>query len=266
MAGPGGWDPARPGVAAGVGKSVYSEDLAGAILARVAAGESLSRVCETPGMPERHTVLNWAAANEDFGERLDAAQCEARTRERLDDRAARALVNPRRGRPSTYSRAKAKAICARLENGESLTSIGRDPEMPCFGTMLKWVKAHREFEEMYVRARQIQADFLCDEARDVALAATPRTVWVARLRFDIIRWQAAKLAPKKYVERLAVEAVRGEREAEAAAAAARPKRMEVAIMRFERGPNGVILAIPPRNPAEEQKWVDAYGRPYDGPR
>ncbi len=94
---------------------------------------------------------------------------------------------------------------------------------------------------MYVQARQAQADYLFDEARDVALAATPGTVWVARLQFDVIRWQAARLAPRKYCEPLVV-----------------------AKMQVEPPPEALVA--PPRCEAEEADWVEAYGQRYDGPR
>ncbi|MEO8114056.1 MAG: hypothetical protein ABI655_06730, partial [Phenylobacterium sp.] len=90
----------------------------------------------------------------------------------------------------------------RLVEGESLVAIGRDPAMPCRETILHWVARYPVFEEMYILARRLQADALFDEAREVALAATPKTVWAQRLKFDAIRWRTARLAPRKYCESL----------------------------------------------------------------
>jgi hypothetical protein len=78
---------------------------------------------------------------------------------------------------------------------------------------------------------------------------------VARLQFDIIRWQTARLAPKKYCEKLLIEAARGEDDVD-----------QVLIAKFVEGPNGEPLVIPPRNGDEERRWEAAHGRPYDGPR
>jgi len=257
---------ARPGACA-PGLSVYSDDVGAEICLAVGAGRSLRAVCAEPGRPHRTTVKTWARAHPDFGEALRAAYRQARVSERMRDRqkaaeqaAARAALPAplRGGKASAYTRALGEAICARLEAGESLTSIGRDPDMPCYGTVLKWVKRHPEFEEMYVAARQTQGDWLFDEARDVALAATRESVPVARLQFDVIRWQAARLAPKKYLERLVATEAKG-----APAEDDGPLEIEFRMTHFELGPNGKMLAAPPRNPQEAEAWVEATGRPYE---
>jgi hypothetical protein len=176
----------------------------------VAAGESLSAIAADPDMPCRKTMRNWARADgEGFGAQLTAAMQVSRLSRRLRDRQAmdlwRARARPnRRGQPSTHTPELGRAICDRLANGESMVAIARDPEMPCAGTVYGWVHRFREFEDMYVQARAVQADYLFDEAREVALAATPKTVWVGRLQFDVIRWQTTRMAPRKYCERLVV--------------------------------------------------------------
>lgn len=185
----------------------YCEALGAAICRRVAAGESLRAIGREPGQPHRTTVRGWADSRPEFGEALRAAYRQARISQRMRDRqqaAALAARAPplRGGKASSYTDDLGEAVCARLANGESLTAIGRDPDMPGYGTVLKWVKRHPQFEAMYVEARAMQADYLFDEARDVAQATTPKTVWADRLRFDVIRWQAARLAPRKYSERL----------------------------------------------------------------
>jgi hypothetical protein len=241
--------------------SVWSPALGAAVVARVAAGESISAVCETPGMPDRHTVNNWKDAHPEFGAALAAAMRSARLDARARDRAAMA-ARPLRagiGRPSTYSLAKARTICERLSNGESLTSIGRDPDMPCFGAILAWVKKYPEFADIYAEARQLFADCMFDEARDVAQASTHATVWSDRLRFDTIRWMTARMAPKKYCERLVIDAGIAERRAEPKA------RLQIDVVNFHRDPNGKVLAAPPRNADEAAAWQEAYGKPYDGP-
>nr|MEA2799720.1 hypothetical protein [Phenylobacterium sp.] len=126
-----------------------------------------------------------------------------------------------------------------------------------------WLKRHPEFEEAYVQARMIQADFFLDEAREVALGSTHETVWSDRLAFDTIRWMTARMAPKKYCERLLLDAEIAARKAEAGDG---QRRLTVRVVNFIRGPNGEVLAEPPRNAQDEAAWERAYGRPYDGPR
>jgi hypothetical protein len=115
---------------------------------------------------------------------------------------------------------------------------------------------------MYVEARETHGHFLFDEARDVAKAATRETVPVARLQFDVIRWQAALLAPKKYLERMVAAEAREAAQAQDETEDAGPTSVVFSVTHFERGPGGRVLAAPPRNAREAQAWVDAYGEPY----
>jgi hypothetical protein len=200
-----------PAGASAGGGVVFSEALGRAVCARVAAGESLMAVCRGAGMPHRTTLQHWKARHPEFRAALAAAMLAARTAWRLRDRAAAAerAARPKPlkgGKPSTYTPEVGEAICRRLAGGETAVSIGRDPDMPCAGTIYGWVKRHPEFQEAYVLARELQSDYLCDEAREVALGATPKSVWADRLRFDTIRWMTARMAPKKYCERLILEA------------------------------------------------------------
>jgi hypothetical protein len=236
-------------------------ELGGTICARVAAGESLAAVCREPDMPCATTVRAWAAASPGFGEALREAFRQARVARRLADwRRAQALAAqppPPKRRPLLYSTKLGETICERLAEGRSLSSIVGDPDMPSYRSVMNWARLIPEFADMYAQARQIQADYLFDEARDVAQAATAGSVWVSRLQFDVIRWQAARLAPRKYCERVVV----------AQELAAPPERpLQIQVVSFRKGPNGEVLVAPPRNEDEEQRWRRAYGAPYDGPR
>jgi hypothetical protein len=46
--------------------SSFNLEIAGEICGRIAAGESLNRICKEDGMPDQVTVYRWIAANEDF--------------------------------------------------------------------------------------------------------------------------------------------------------------------------------------------------------
>lgn len=215
------------------GESKYAPELGQAICARVEGGESLISICREPQMPCRNTVRNWTRLYPQFGASLFGAMKSARTAERLGDRErwdAHEAARLPRGWGSTYSRAVGETICLRLAHGESLTSIGRDPALPTYATILRWVQRHADFQEMYVQTREMQAHYLFDESRDVARAATPGNVWVARLQFDVIRWQSARLSPHKYCERLVVEAARDEIKREA-----KPGEMTVLLVKFTEG-------------------------------
>lgn len=221
-----------------VGESLFTPELGQVICARVANGESLSAMETDPAMPCRQTIRNWARADGDgFGAQLMAAMQQARLARRVHERRAmdlwRARARPnRRGQPSTYTPERGRAICDRLANGESMISIARDPAMPSAGTIYGWVRKFPDFEDIYVVARRLQADYLFDEAREVALGVTPHTVWARRLQFDVIRWQTTRLAPRKYCERLVIAQGAQELAVEAAEARGGETGMTVIIKRF----------------------------------
>jgi hypothetical protein len=198
------------------GVTSFTPELGEAVCLRVAAGVSLRALAREPGMPCRKSLQTWAGAHPEFGAALRAAQRAARLAARLRDRARRQVVGVGRGRAvSTYRREIGEAICERIAGGESLIGIARDPGMPRAARVYDWIQQHPEFEEMYVLARQRQAESLFDEALEVTRGATPATVWADRLHFDGIRWATARLAPKKYCEKvMVVEAMKAPAEAQ----------------------------------------------------
>jgi len=215
----------------------FSPALGQAICERIAAGQSIMAVCRAAGMPHRTSVKRWADRDPAFRAALGEAMLTRRTTQRMADHARAAERSgrrpPRGGSASRYTEAMGEAICWRLANGESLVAICGDPDMPCAGTVFGWLKRHPEFQDAYVQARLMQADYLFDEAREVALGATPKSVWADRLRFDTIRWMTARMAPKKYCERLVVEAAVAAVRAEARGDGG----MTVVIRRFTDAPD-----------------------------
>lgn len=115
------------------------------------------------------------------------------------------------GRPTDFTPEIANEICERLAKGESLRTItgsNRDDFMPSETTVRRWLAGNEdwneEFRRQYARAREDQADFKFDEAWEIASSATPENVAVARLKVDVVKWQAGKLAPKKYGDKVAL--------------------------------------------------------------
>ncbi|MGA0605382.1 hypothetical protein ACO2Q0_05215 [Phenylobacterium sp. VNQ135] len=191
----------------------FTEALADEIVARVAMGESLGALEQDPRMPSRTAIGVWRRSHVEFGERLAAAQRRARLERRLADRAREAERKARRaaltrrdgGHEPTYTPEIGEEICFRLANGESLISICREEHLPTPATVYRWVNRIPEFQDMYVDARQFQGDYLFDETRELAREVTPGNVWACRFKFDLIRWQAPRLSPRKYCERLVAQ-------------------------------------------------------------
>lgn len=121
------------------------------------------------------------------------------------------------GRPSDFTEEMALTICERLADGESLRTIGCDPDMPSQRTIYRWLAANEEFRQQYACARETQADTIFDEMLDIA--DNSANDWMekhgdqgenigwrengeamqrAKLRVDTRKWMASKLAPKKY--------------------------------------------------------------------
>lgn len=106
-----------------------------------------------------------------------------------------------------FDQAIADEICDKLAQGLSLRKIcgaERDDFLPGQNTVYRWLDENEAFAKQYARARILQAHSKFDEAAEVADAATAENVHVARLKIDTIKWQAGKLAPKIYGDKLAL--------------------------------------------------------------
>lgn len=123
------------------------------------------------------------------------------------------------GRPTKYTTKVADTICERLADGESLKRICSGDDMPSKATVFRWLDAHKQFRDMYVRAREAQADSLADEIIDIAddglndtyvddegrVRTDHEVIARSRLRVDARKWLAAKLRPRRYGERIEPE-------------------------------------------------------------
>ena len=207
---PAPWAPPReravpPYDASGTCELQYSEALGALICERLAGGESVRAICAQADMPSRATVHNWVRAVPAFAAAYHAACAEARAARRgrdADRQLAKALRLARRGnRPSAFSGELSEAICAGVARGRTVAQTCAALGFPRPATVYKWLRERPDFAEAYALAREMFADAQFARAWAVAEAATPDTVAADRLRFDVIRWQTARLAPKKYSER-----------------------------------------------------------------
>jgi hypothetical protein len=134
-------------------------------------------------------------------------------------------LGPKRpsGRPSGYSQELADRICLLISEGKSLRAICERDDMPSRRAVFTWLMRHDDFASRYARARELQADLLFDEILEIAddtskdfvettigegitvRRADHEHINRSRLRVDTRKWMAAKLAPKKYGERVTQE-------------------------------------------------------------
>ena len=75
--------------------------------------------------------------------------------------------------------------------------------MPDRETVRRWQAENDPFRSQYAIARDQQADALAEEAIHVARNARAGTASARRLQVDAIKWLTAKLAPKRYGEKVA---------------------------------------------------------------
>ena len=85
-----------------------------------------------------------------------------------------------------------QAILDRLAEGESLSSICRDKDMPAWGTVHNWMNDDAEFDGQVTRAREIGYQVRADKA--VADAKAADDAAKGRLAFDAERWYLGKLS------------------------------------------------------------------------
>lgn len=107
------------------------------------------------------------------------------------------------GRPSKYTEAIAAEICERLIDSDyGLEQVCEADDMPNVRTVFRWLAANDEFSQQYARAREAQGHIQADRGTKDALTATDASL--GRLKWDARRWQASKLAPKKYGDKVAL--------------------------------------------------------------
>jgi hypothetical protein len=122
------------------------------------------------------------------------------------------------GRPSGFTPELADKLCEQIASGKSNREACKTLSITN-SAMYSWLQKNREFQEQYAHAREMQADLLFGEiiaiADELEIEATYRggtvkldvsaaAVARARLRIDARKWMAAKLAPKKYGDKLQV--------------------------------------------------------------
>ncbi|WP_421936275.1 hypothetical protein [Phenylobacterium sp.] len=218
-------------------KVFYSAAVARRVLERVESGEALRSICADPSLPHRSTITAWIQRLPLFAAKLNRARTAAGW-------------HMRGGRKPRWDESLAAEIYYRMSEGESLTAICRDPQMPSFNTVWKWRLQYPAFGEAVALAQRMQAERLCDEGWEIACAVTPETAHATRVKLGQLRWTAAALGPRRFGRLKAMDW-----EDEGLEAAGRePTEVVFRARRFEtvRGPDGkayvreILDQLPPR--------------------
>lgn len=143
-------------------------------------------------------------------------------RKRID---AEPQVNRERGRPPKvdYTVELSEAICERLANGESGTSVCKDDGMPTWSMLQQWRRKYPDFERRYRLAREACCEYYADSIVDIAddgrndyierMTPQGRTVRVfdresferSRLRLDARKWTVSKILRHVYGDKSEVD-------------------------------------------------------------
>lgn len=111
------------------------------------------------------------------------------------------------GRRSVFTDEIAQRIINGLMDGMSLVKVCELPGIPTRRTVLNWWESRPDFYARCTRAREMQADLMDDKIRDLIESVTPESAPADRVKLAALQWRAAKLAPKKYGERVTNEMV-----------------------------------------------------------
>lgn len=119
------------------------------------------------------------------------------------------------GRPSDYNLEIAASICGLISCGESLSAVCRMEGMPSKPTVLRWIAKHEEFRNQYREAKSESQDAVVEQIFDildevplphpVTGAVDAGAVTWAKNRADARKWYLAKIAPKKYGDKISAE-------------------------------------------------------------
>lgn len=113
----------------------------------------------------------------------------------------------RPGRETTYSYSIAKKICDKIASGANLNKLAGNNGFPNRTTIYKWLDDQPEFLNMYVRARELRADWRADRIDAIAKRVENGELdpHQGRVLIDVEKWQAGKEKPRVYGDKVSVE-------------------------------------------------------------
>ena len=105
------------------------------------------------------------------------------------------------GAPTKLTDKVASEICERLASGDSLKQICLTKGMPSERSVFNWLLKDADFLQQYTRARERQADAFAEQLVQIAEDESI-PVDRARLQVDTKKWIMARVAAKKYGDKI----------------------------------------------------------------
>ena len=108
-------------------------------------------------------------------------------------------------RPNPLDEGILDRICDGLIEGKSITQVCEPKDMPHWTMVYRTMAKDPVFANEIARAREAQQEFIADDIVEMADKANVDDVNVVRLQIWARQWRAAKLAPKKYGDKVTQE-------------------------------------------------------------
>ena len=107
------------------------------------------------------------------------------------------------GRPTDYTAEIGQLICERVALTRTVVEALDHPDAPDASTFYRWLTKHKELRDNYALALSYRAEADNEEMRRVAYdlelpSDHKRTI------VDVLKWQQARAAPKRYGDKLAL--------------------------------------------------------------
>lgn len=94
-------------------------------------------------------------------------------------------------------------LCEKISStDDSMKKICEPKDMPALSEVYVEMSRNEKFQKAIARAKELQQEALIDSCHDLAQEATKEDWQVKRLQIWERQWRAAKLAPKKYGEKI----------------------------------------------------------------
>ena len=109
------------------------------------------------------------------------------------------------GMTSSYTVELAEKICKAIADGRPLNRICKEDDWcPSEYTVYKWLDQYPDFAKNYARARELQQEVFAAEV--ILIADTETDPQRARNRMDARKWHASKVAPKRWGDKIEIDA------------------------------------------------------------
>lgn len=135
-------------------RRLFDPALADAIVVRASRGEPLEAMLNSAaGLPCRGVVARWRRMQPEFDQALVIALRIGRRRVRMTGGCTPALT---------------ELIADEIRQGESLSSLGRRPDLPCATTLYAWVRKQPAFAAQIAQACEDREDWFTDQVMMLA--------------------------------------------------------------------------------------------------